>query len=136
MNRNLLLFIFGALCILGALYIYGRQTGWGGHLFNDGNFSYHVMDSDNTYEIKAQYNRAQTDKVRAYLQEQLGPYTNLSFRDVELDATTTLKNGAIFYILLKPGRLRIKLNKKENSQATYERFSQMGRELRPVMSRQ
>lgn len=129
MTKYRLTFVFGLLCIISALFIFGRLQ-----RENHG-FDYSVSDSPKEYKIKASYNQANADKVGAYLNDQFGAYTDISFTDTELDAVMTLENGAAFYIRHEPGTFRITLDKRKNSHSTYEKFSQMGRELKDVMSR-
>lgn len=123
-----LLFGFGILCILSVFFVSAR--------FHRGEISYSVTDSDREYTIKAKYGEGAFNKVRDYLDKKLGRYTALPFEGAEIDGDITLDNGASFYLLLKPGRLHIKLNKQKNSESTYQHFSQMGRELKNVMGLQ
>lgn len=128
MNKYRLAFAFGLLCIISALFIFGRQrqpfTG----------LHYSVSDSRQEYKIKASYNSASSGKVGAYLNNELGSYTDISFTGTELDAEITLENEVSFYIRHKPGKLQITLDKRKNSPTTYEKFRRMGRELKDVMS--
>ncbi len=123
-------FVFGLLCITATLFIFARQ-----HFQRPvRSFSYSVTDSEKQFKIKADYPAANYDEVCAYLEDQLGPYTNLSFGNTEIDGQVVLDNRVSFYLVTAPGKLRITFNKRENSLRIYEQFRQMGNELRDVTS--
>lgn len=127
MTTYRIFFVFGLLCIVSALFIFARQ-----HRRDDRNISVSVSESKEAYKFRADYPTANHGRVCDYLEKQLGRNTNINFHDVEIDGHVVLDNQADFYLLLEPGKLRMTLNKKDNSYATYEKFSQMGRELKEV----
>lgn len=119
--------IFGALCIVCALFIFSR------HRQNNERY-YRVQDSPRSYSIEARYSEGSFDNVRNHLNKRLGGYTRFSFENTEVDATIALDGKANFYLLMKPGKLHIKLDKRQNSDRTYQLFSELGRELENVMA--
>ena len=130
MRKNNLAAILGILCIAGSLFVYIMLR----HHNNDR--YYHVKDSPKSYSIEAEYDEARFGNVRRHLDKKLGDLTRFSFDNATVDADVTLNGKASFYLLLKPGKLHIRLNKRENSEEAYRRFSELGRELEAVMSLQ
>ena len=126
-----ILFVFGLLGIGSALFIFARQYR-NGNISNS--ISVSVSESKKAYTFRADYPEAHDGRVRDYLEQQLGAYTNTAFNDADIDGHVVLDNHAAFYLLLQPGKLRITLDKRDNSYATYEKFSRMGHELKEIVS--
>lgn len=81
------------------------------------NINISVHNSRYQYRFYASYNIAQTENVQEYLKEK-----GIDFSDDDYTNTTVvLHDDTKFYLKSSPGRIKILLNKKENTEATYKR---------------
>lgn len=92
------------------------------------NTSISIRESDDSYEFYASYTNNKTGQVQKYLDDKLN--TNKMFRNGRIDAMITLTDNTNVYIKTTPGRLLIKLDKNENTFASYARIKRVGEELR------
>lgn len=92
------------------------------------NTSISIRESDDSYEFYASYTNNKTRQVQKYLDDKLN--TNKMFRHGRIDALVTLTDNTSIYIRNTPGRLLIKLDKNENTFASYARIKRVGEELR------
>ncbi len=103
-----------AICVLLGCHRGGRHS-----------LDVSVSESRSSYKMQAYYNRSKTDEVQRYINRQLAPNGLFSSADDYFDAHTQLNDKTRFYIKSSPGRLVIKLNKRENSYASYVRIKNM-----------
>jgi uncharacterized lipoprotein YehR (DUF1307 family) len=86
------------------------------------NTSFSVRDNGSIYQINASYNPSKTKRLQHYLDNRLGESSNVSFVNTRMDATITLDDETKFYIKSNPGSLKIKFNKRENTEEAYEKM--------------
>jgi hypothetical protein len=89
------------------------------------NINISISESGDTYKLNAEYNEDKTGKVQRYINRQIEPNGLFASTEDYFDATTELKDRTKFYIKASPGKLVIKLNKQENSYASYARIKNM-----------
>ncbi|WP_295667920.1 hypothetical protein [uncultured Mucilaginibacter sp.] len=89
------------------------------------NISISISEEKDTYEFSAHYDRSNTRKVQAYINESIKPNQMGSSENDYVDATTSLPDNTRFYIKESPGRLKIRLDKTQNSTASYFRIKKM-----------
>jgi hypothetical protein len=89
------------------------------------NINISISESGDTYKLDAKYNEDKTGKVQRYINRQIEPNGLFASTEDYFDATTELKDRTKFYIKASPGKLVIKLNKQENSYASYARIKNM-----------
>jgi hypothetical protein len=94
-----------------------------GHHHNNINIS--ISESGDIYKLNAEYNEDKTGKVQRYINRQIEPNGLFASTEDYFDVTTELKDRTKFYIKASPGKLLIKLNKQENSYASYARIKNM-----------
>lgn len=128
MTRYSILFAIGVLSIFSAMFIYAKYA-----RPSDQDISFSITDSEDVYRIKAVYPKTKTKRVQQYLEKQLGPYTDMAFENVRIDGTIALDGRVAIYLLLKPGKLKIELNKKKNPSAAYRDFRSMADGLKAVI---
>jgi hypothetical protein len=92
---------------------------------NNHNISVSVTEDDDTYAFSANYDRANTGRVEGYINSSISPDQMGNSANDYVDATTSLPDDTRFYIKESPGRLKIKLDKRANSTASYHRIKQM-----------
>jgi len=114
-------FFIAALCLV-SLSIF---IGWVKFQKNNGDVSIAVVDTDDTYSYNASFDEDYTGRVQGYINHSIKP--NNLFRSTHdyFDVTTTLKDGTGFYVKESPGDLKIEINKKKNSTASYFRIKKM-----------
>lgn len=84
-----------------------------------------VSNNDNEYEFRAIYNENQTGIVQDYINDSIKP--NGIFRSTHdyFNVSTTLADHTQFHIKSSPGELKIELDKRKNTTASYNRIKQM-----------
>lgn len=117
MKKVFFVLLFCTLCMAGFVtYVLHK-------MYSDNDISIIIKESDNSYRLSASYARNQTRKIQSYLNAQLH---STMFRNAKIDAFVTLDDKTRFYVKTIPGRLLIKLNKKENDYESYFRIKQLG----------
>ena len=86
------------------------------------NISVSVTESHDIYKLQAEYNEDKTGAVQRYINRQIAPNGLFASTEDYFDVDTELKDKTKFYIKASPGELIIKLNKQENSYASYTRI--------------
>lgn len=84
-----------------------------------------ISESHDIYKLQAAYNEDKTGEVQGYINRQIEPNRLFSSTEDYFDANTELKDRTKFYIKSSPGKLMIKLNKRENSYASCARIKNM-----------
>lgn len=90
--------------------------------------SIRINESDNTYQFYASYGKNKTRQLQKYLDGQLN--TNKMLEDSKMDSYITLKDNTVLYIKTTPGKLLIKLDKNENTDASYARIKRIGEQVK------
>ena len=102
--------------------------------FHNHNISISVSDDEDEYEMDASYRKNQTHRVRAYLNEHLLNKSVVSFKNRSMDEEITLDDNTTFYINSYPGELRIKIDKTENSDESFEKVRQVCEDLKDILA--
>ena len=90
-----------------------------------------VTDSDNTYEFYAKYDKKKTRRIQDYINSQVAPSSYST--DDEMDITVTLDDKTEFQLAESKGKVRIKLDKDDNSNASYHRIKAMCEGIKKVI---
>ncbi|MBD2701195.1 hypothetical protein IC229_11150 [Spirosoma sp. BT702] len=90
---------------------------------SDGDLKIAVTDSDDTYEFSAKYDKKKTQRVQDFINQKMAPGSNVTGDHV--DITTTLDDNTRFELEEYPGKVRIKLDKEDNTEASYRRVKAM-----------
>ena len=106
------------------------------HRSNNDNINLTVSESGNDYKITAEYPEQNTVNVERYMNRKFGDESNISFINTRIDAEITLDDGTKFYMNNRPGILELKLDKSENSNASYRKIKAFGEGLKPVLQQQ
>jgi hypothetical protein len=114
-------FFIAAFCLV-ALSIF---VGWSRFERNSDDVSISVSDTDDTYTFKASFNEDYTGKVQDYINHSIKPNGLFKSTHDYFNVTTTLKDGTDFYIKESPGDLKIVIDKRKNSTASYLRIKKM-----------
>ncbi len=84
-----------------------------------------ISEDDNTYKLEAVYNGTNSGQVERYINKCISPDRLGDSDNDYVDVTTSLPDGTVFYIKESPGNLKIELNNKKNSTASYYRIKKM-----------
>ncbi len=103
--------------------------------FNTNQTNLTVSEDEQDYKLLAEYPEENTGKVETYLNETIGDKNNFSFSNTTIDALLTLDDGTKMYVKNKPGKLQIKLNKTENSAASYKEVKALEEGLKPFLNK-
>jgi len=94
------------------------------HHSNDVSIS--IKEDEAEYRLSARFDDSKTRAVQNYIKQCTA--SNSIFKHGgrnEIDATVTLDDNTRLYIKSQEGHLKIKLNKEENSEESYERVKEM-----------
>lgn len=105
--------------ILYGLFFIGTLSACSGN----GDMSISVTDSDDEYEFVAKYDKAKTQRVQDFINVKMAPAT--SVKGDHIDITTKLNDNTEFELEEYEGKVRIKLDKGANSEASYHRVKAM-----------
>jgi hypothetical protein len=116
--------LFFAVC---CVTVFVRWVKHHGHLGN-GDISLQIKESENRYQIYANYNRDRTAQVRRYLDTRL--HTHDLFRNSTIDADVVLEDNTKFYVKNTPGKLVIKFNRDDNSEESFREMKRLAEGLK------
>ena len=85
--------------------------------------------------MNANFSRHKTKAIERYMERVLGPQTNMSFINSQIDGDIALDDNTTFYIEKHPGHLKIKLDKYKNSEAGYEEVRDMCEGIKEMLTR-
>jgi hypothetical protein len=114
-------FYLTAFCIL-SLSIF---LVWSKLELNNHDTSIAISEDDDTYTLKASYDRGNSQAVYNYINKNISPDRLGDSENDYFDVTTSLTDKTVFYIKESPGKLKIELNKKKNTTASYYRIKKM-----------
>lgn len=103
--------------------------------FHHGNdISITISDDEDEYEMDASYSKKQSHAVRVYLNDHLLDKRIVLHKNRYVDEEVTLEDNTTFYINAYPGELRIKIDKRENSEESCEKVKQICEELKEILA--
>jgi hypothetical protein len=91
-----------------------------------------VVDDDDMYRYTATFPRSKSRLVERFINARIAP-TNITSDDV-LNVTTLLEDKTKFDYKATPGKVRIELDKDENSRASYHRIKKMCEDLNQIIN--
>jgi hypothetical protein len=93
-----------------------------------------VTENFDSYQFTANYNAENTARVQSYINNCISPNSLFQSENDYMDINTTLSDRTKFYIKESPGRLKIKLDKPENSCSSYMRIKKMCEGIKNVLA--
>lgn len=118
-----------AVCfmLLAGCIRYHSEKNW------HGNASLIVKESDDHYKLDARFKHSVTGTIERIIDTEL--YSNAGYYEGnEMNGFITLKDDSKIYLKLRSGRLKIRLNKEESSEAAYERIKQISEQIKLVIT--
>jgi hypothetical protein len=94
--------------------------------YHDNDVSISIQEDEEEYKLSAHFEDRKTKAVQNFIKEYTASTINFkSSNNNYIDATVTLDDNTRFYIKSKEGLLKIKFDKEENSEASYEKVKEM-----------
>jgi hypothetical protein len=104
---------------------------------NSDDVSISIRESDNVYKMTASFDKRKTRKVENYISDYTGD--NGLFKsggNIVMDATTTFGDNIKVYVKFSPGKLKIELDKEENSAEAYNEVKHMCEGIKELLADQ
>ena len=92
------------------------------------NVSIRVKETSRIYELKASYARNKTYRIQKFMDEEL--HTTDVFNHARIDGDVVLDDQTSLYVRTEPGKLTIRMNRRENDPAAYYRIKSLGEKLK------
>jgi hypothetical protein len=94
-----------------------------------------VLDTDNSYELRATYDEEKSEALKEALDNSVRPDKLFGQSISRFDAYIVLNDGTRFYFKYSDTRLVIKFNKKANSAAAFERMKTIFAAAKSVLNK-
>jgi hypothetical protein len=94
--------------------------------YHDNDVSISIQEDEEEYKLSAHFEDRKTRAVQNFIREYTASAINFrSGNNNYIDATVTLDDNTRFYIKSYEGRLKIKFDKEQNSEESYEKIKEM-----------
>jgi hypothetical protein len=94
--------------------------------YHDNDISVSIQEDEEEYKLSAHFEDRKTRAVQNFIKGYTASAVNFkSMGNNYVDATVTLDDNTRFYIKSYEGRLKIKFDKEQNSEASYEKIKEM-----------
>jgi hypothetical protein len=123
MKKQLLL----SACVLFLLSVFSS-------CFRDHDVSIYVSDSEDVYRMKAKYRKNQTLAVQRFLDEEFRDDNIISFKNSSVDEEIILDDDTRFYINSRPGKLKIQIDKTENTEESYNKIKAVCEDIKVLLA--
>jgi phosphate-selective porin len=102
--------------------------------YNDDDVAISIKENDNEYKLSARFKRNKTRAIQNYIENYTENSGLFKSDNDEVEGTVTLDDNTTVYIKSKKGQLKIKLDKEENSQESYERVKDMCEGIKDLLA--
>ena len=123
-------FYLTAFCIL-SLSIF---LVWTRFDVNNHDTSITVNENDDTYTFTASYDRGHSRAIYNYINKNISPDQLGNSENDYFDVTTSLTDKTVFYIKESPGKLKIAIDKRKNTTASYYRIKKMCESVKELLA--
>lgn len=93
-----------------------------------------VQDNPDAYRFVARFNPNDAPGVQYFVEERLGQNGFVTGKEKDLDATLLLNDGTDMYVRSSPGLLKIRLNRHDNSEASYRAVKQLCEGVKNILA--
>ncbi len=97
---------------------------------NSNRVSITIKDNNSYDQFKAKFNRNKTERVKQCLNKNLMGYTNIAIEDDYVNETIFINGGDEIRLQLSSGKINIKFNKQNNSEAAYTQVKNLCNEVK------
>ncbi|MES2331929.1 MAG: hypothetical protein V4539_20145 [Bacteroidota bacterium] len=123
--RKVLLVVL--LLFIGTVWFVSHVFRWT-WVTNGKNISIRVKENSSIYEIKAYYARNKTYRIQRFIDQEL--HTHDVFAHARMDGDITLDDHSNFYVQAYPGKLIIRMDRRQNDPEAYYRLKSLGEKLK------
>jgi hypothetical protein len=102
--------------------------------YNDDDVAISIKENENEYKLSARFDKNKTWVVQNYIENYTENSGLFKSDNNEVEGTVTLDDNTTVYIKSKKGRLKIKLDKEENSEESYERIKDMCEGIKELLA--
>ncbi|SHF93839.1 hypothetical protein [Flavisolibacter ginsengisoli] len=95
--------------------------------------SFTVKESHHSYYLETNFNEDLTHDVERYLNDKIGQSDPSILIDGSGDRRITLSDHSSFHLVTDPGYVELKLDKDQNSKASYQRIRSICQGLKAVV---
>lgn len=121
-------FYLSLLCLFSLTLISGCN------LFHNKDLEISVSESEERYQFTAYFDENKTGAIQSYINREISPNSVFGSTNDKLDIKTILDDKTTFHINSSPGKLKITLDKKENSKASYHRIKKIGEGVNSILA--
>jgi len=121
-----------AVCIF---FLSGFSACYNSYRINDGDVSISIKESEDEYRMSASFDEDKTRMVQNYIRDYTGEnglFT--SGGNVIMDATTTYDDDITIDLKFRPGRLKIALDKDQNSEEACQQVKEMCEGIKELLA--
>jgi hypothetical protein len=122
--------IFAIIVSLSSCFFDDDDEYW----FNDDDVSIHVREDDDDFRMRARFDEGLSNKVEAIINAHLKDHHSHALMSRFTDREMILEDGSRFYVKAGPGRLRIRIDKDENSDESCESLREMCEEIKAALA--
>ncbi|HEY2583820.1 MAG TPA: hypothetical protein VGI43_18570 [Mucilaginibacter sp.] len=123
-------FFLTALCLMSlSIFLI-----WTKFEVNNHDVNISVNENVDGYSFTAHYDAARTGMVYSYLNKSISPDRLGDSEKDYFDVTTSLPDRTNFYVKESPGKLKIVLDKRRNSYASYMRIKKMCEGIKALLT--
>lgn len=122
-NRPLIIAVLLIIIVLSSCYY---------HHSHDVSIS--IQEDEEEYRLLARFDERKTKLVQNYINQHAGNNNVFKTGRVKIDASTTIEDDIPVYIKFHPGRLKIKFNKEENPEESYEKVKDMCEGIKDLLA--
>lgn len=97
---------------------------------NRNSISITTKDNNKYYQFKARFNQKKSEQIKYCLRKNLMQYADVSIDDNYINETIVLNNDTKFYLQTAPGKIKVELNKFENSEASYNQIKKLCEDIK------
>lgn len=127
MKKIFLALFVCTICVVGFfVFVFAR-------IFYHNNISVSINDSEDRYQVYASYPLRHTSRIHHYLENR---FHNHDLRKRRMEGYVSMDEKTHIYIASIPGRLIMKLDKKEHDLESRLRFKQLGEDIKIELTRE
>ncbi|HEY6953904.1 MAG TPA: hypothetical protein VI385_01610 [Flavisolibacter sp.] len=90
-------------------------------------------ESNDYYSMNAWFNENKTRAVEEYMDDQIGQQNNTSFANTTIDGMIGLDDHTTFFLKKTPGHVKIELDKRNNTRASYRQIKSLCEGIKGVV---
>ena len=106
---------------------------WTKFKINDHDVAISINENEDTYTFSASYNEGKNKMVYNYINKSISPNKLGDSENDYFDVTTSLPDKTQFYIKESPGKLKIAIDKRKNSLASYYQVKKICEEVTKLL---